>query len=120
MNYFNIIIWAFITDVIDYQEVQTGEREDGTVYAVYSFSRKIEQALAGGLGGFALTTIGYASTATVQNTTVLGKLYSVASIVPAIGSISLLVAACLFFIYPLDKNTVNANVATLSAHRNQQ
>lgn len=118
MNYFNIIIWAFITDVIDYQEVQTGEREDGTVYAVYSFSRKIGQALAGGLGGFALTAIGYASTATVQNTDVLGKLYSVASIVPAIGY--LLVAACLFFIYPLDKKTVNANVATLSARRNQQ
>ena len=26
----------FITDIIDFQEVQTGKREDGTVYAVYS------------------------------------------------------------------------------------
>ena len=47
---FNLLIWAFITDVIDYQEVQTGSRDDGTIYAVYSFARKIGQALAGGLG----------------------------------------------------------------------
>lgn len=43
---FNLLIWAFITDVIDYQEVQTGSRDDGTIYAVYSFARKIGQALA--------------------------------------------------------------------------
>ena len=54
---FNMIIWAFITDIIDYQEIATGRREDGTVYAVYSFARKVGQALAGGLGGFVLTAI---------------------------------------------------------------
>ncbi|UJF15533.1 MFS transporter [Jeotgalibaca sp. MA1X17-3] len=37
---FNLILWAFITDVIDDQEVATGVREDGTIYAIYSFSRK--------------------------------------------------------------------------------
>ncbi len=30
---FNLIIWAFISDVIDDQEVRTGTREDGTIYA---------------------------------------------------------------------------------------
>ena len=42
---FNLIIWAFITDIIDYQEVATGKREDGSVYAVYSFARKVGQAM---------------------------------------------------------------------------
>ena len=49
-----MLMWANITDIIDYQEVLTGKRDDGTIYAVYSFSRKIGQALAGGLGGFAI------------------------------------------------------------------
>ena len=34
---------------IDDREVRTGSRDDGTVYSVYSFARKIGQALAGGL-----------------------------------------------------------------------
>ena len=38
---FNLIIWAFISDVIDDQEVRTNVREDGTIYAVCSFARKL-------------------------------------------------------------------------------
>lgn len=41
LGFFNTVIWANITDVIDDQEVKTGQREDGTVYAVYSFARKL-------------------------------------------------------------------------------
>ena len=52
VGFFNMVVWAFITDVIDYQEVRTGSRDDGTVYAVYSFARKLGQALAGGVVGF--------------------------------------------------------------------
>ena len=59
LGFFNTVIWANITDVIDDQEVQTGHRDDGTVYAVYSFARKVGQALAGGIGGWALQVIGY-------------------------------------------------------------
>ncbi|MFW7344313.1 MFS transporter, partial [Pollutimonas sp. H1-120] len=54
---FNTVIWANITDVIDDQEVRSGKREDGTVYAVYSFARKVGQAFAGGVGGWTLSII---------------------------------------------------------------
>ncbi|WP_029276641.1 MFS transporter [Carnobacterium jeotgali] len=118
MNYFNIIIWAFITDIIDYQEIRTGKREDGTVYAVYSFARKLGQALAGGLGGFALSAIGYVSAASTQNQDVLDKIYGVASGIPAIAY--LLVALSLFFIYPLGKKQVRENTAILAERRKQQ
>ena len=56
---FNLIIWAFVSDVIDDQEVRTGKREDGTIYAVCSFSRKLGQAIASALGGWSLGWIGY-------------------------------------------------------------
>ena len=81
---FNLIVWAFITDIIDYQEVHTGKREDGTVYAVYSFARKVGQALAGGLGGFVLTAIGYVSEASAQTEIVAERIYSVATLVPGL------------------------------------
>ena len=118
MSYFNIIIWAFITDIIDYQEIRSGQREDGTIYAVYSFARKLGQALAGGLGGFALTAIGYVSAASTQSQDVLDKIYSVASGVPAVAY--LLVALSLFFIYPLGKKQVRENTAILAERRKQQ
>lgn len=37
----NILIWAFITDVIDHQEIRTGERNDATMYATYSWARGV-------------------------------------------------------------------------------
>jgi len=117
MNYFNVVIWAFITDIIDYQEVKTGTADSGTVYAVYSFSRKLGQALAGGLGGFALAAIGYASAAATQEASVLDSIYDVATLVPAIGYTC--VALCLWFIYPLTKEKVAENVAILSERRKQ-
>ena len=79
------MIWANITDVIDDQEVKVGQREDGTVYAVYSFARKVGQALAGGLGGWALEFIGYESAAAAQSDSVLSGLYAMATIAPALG-----------------------------------
>ena len=40
LDCFNMVIWAMITDVIDDAEVKNGMREDGTIYAVYSFRKK--------------------------------------------------------------------------------
>lgn len=115
---FNVIIWAFITDVIDYQEIKTNKREDGTIYAVYSFSRKLGQALAGGVGGFALTFIGYASSAASQTKEVTDNIYMVSTLVPAI--CYLFVALILFFVYPLSKSVVEENIEILNKRRESQ
>ena len=108
---FNLIVWAFITDIIDYQEVTTGKREDGTVYAVYSFARKVGQALAGGLGGFVLTAIGYVSEAPAQTEAVAERIYTVATLVP--GVCYLIVFLIIRFAYPLTKSEVEKNTAIL-------
>lgn len=115
MGFFNTVIWANITDVIDDQEVKIGQREDGTVYAVYSFARKVGQALAGGIGGWALEIIGYESAATVQSPGVLNGLYATATLIPAIGFF--VVALLLWFVYPLNKKKVEENVAILENRR---
>ena len=41
-------------------------REDGSVYALYSFARKLGQAGAAGLVETLLTAIGYSESATVE------------------------------------------------------
>ena len=56
---FNAVLWAYVTDAIDYHEYITGLREDGTVYSIYSMARKVGQAAAGGIGGFAIAAVGY-------------------------------------------------------------
>lgn len=115
MGYFTMITWAYITDVIDYQEVITGKREDGTVYAVYSFARKVGQALAGGIGGYALTAIGYVSEAPAQTQEVSERIYSVATLFP--GVCYLVVFLIMQFFYPLNKREVEKNTRLLKERR---
>ncbi len=115
INYFNMVVWAMITDVIDDLEIKNSQRDDGTVYAVYSFARKVGQALAGGAGGFALSLIGYDELATVQTPQVLERLYRVVNIIPAIGF--LLTAILLIYVYPLNKKKVNENTEKLRKNR---
>ena len=108
---FNLITWAFVTDIIDDSEIQTGKREDGTIYGAYSFSRKIGQALAGGLGGWLLNAVGFDSAQSVQSASVANGIYTVATLVPAI--LYLAVGLALLFLYPLTKRRVEENTRIL-------
>ena len=113
---FNLIIWAFISDVIDDQEVRTHVREDGTIYAVCSFARKLGQAIASALGGWSLAWIGYAEgSATGQAPEVLSGIYCIATLVPAI--LYIIVGATLLFIYPLSKKKVAENETELKSRK---
>lgn len=115
---FNLIMWAFITDIIDDREVRCGRREDGTVYAVYSFARKVGQAIAGGLGGWALSWIGFESYAAVQNERVSKGIYNISTLIPAI--LYFAVGIALAFIYPLDKKRVDSNSEELKKRKTQK
>lgn len=112
--FFNVVCWAMITDVIDDAEVRTGKRADGTIYAVYSFARKLGQAASSGLTGGLLTAIGYTQ-ATAFDQNVVDGIYNITCIVPAAGFI--LLALALAFIYPLNRKKVESNVTYLKAKR---
>lgn len=115
LGFFNTVIWAMITDVIDDAEVRNGVREDGTIYSVYSFARKIGQALSSGMVGGLLTMIGY-SAETQFDPEVTSRIFDISCIVPAIGLGA--VSLALFFLYPLNKKRVEANYAELAKRRN--
>lgn len=115
---FNLIIWAFISDIIDDHEVKTGVREDGTIYAVCSFSRKIGQAIASAMGAWSLALIGYVEGAAKQTEAVNNGIYNIATLVPAI--LYIVVGVVLAFVYTLDKKKVLENVETLKARKNTE
>jgi len=119
LGVFSMVSWALITDVIDYSEIKNGIREDGSVYALYSWARKLGQAVAAGLAGWLLEGIGYNSKAlemgVAQTPEVLDGIFNITTLVPALGF--LLLGLVLIFWYPLHKKQVNENVAILQKKR---
>lgn len=110
LGMFSMVAWALITDVIDYSEIKNGIREDGAVYALYSFARKLGQALSAGVSGWLLKAIGYKGVTEITPE-IKDGIFTISTLVPAIGLIIL--ALILWFWYPLHKKEVDKNVEIL-------
>ncbi|MBQ8815288.1 MAG: MFS transporter [Lachnospiraceae bacterium] len=122
LGVFSMVSWALITDVIDYSELKNGVREDGSVYALYSFARKLGQAVAAGLAGWLLEMIGYNNNAVIEGVSqteyVKNGIFNISTLVPALGFA--LLALVLWFWYPLHKKQVDANVAALKEKHSKE
>ena len=117
LGVFAMVSWALITDVIDDSELRTGVREDGSVYALYSFARKLGQAASAGLTGALISAIGYtAETAFDQD--VVNALFDISTLIPAVGFTGL--ALILWLWYPLHKKQVEENVRALKKKRDEK
>ena len=79
---FTMLVWAFVTDAIDYNEYKTGKRNDGSLYSIYTFSRKIGSTVASvGVSGI-LAAIGFVSTASSQTPEVVDSIRLLGTGVP--------------------------------------
>lgn len=63
---FQIIVWAIIADCIEMSYRKKGIREEASLYALYSFFRKLSQGIGSAIVALALSTVGYVETATTQ------------------------------------------------------
>ncbi len=117
LGVFSMVSWALITDVIDYSEIRNGIREDGAVYALYSFARKLGQAASSGITGALLTFIGY-SQSTAFDKKVINGIFDISTLVPAAGFVSL--GLILWLWYPLHKKQVDENVRLLKDKRKKK
>jgi GPH family glycoside/pentoside/hexuronide:cation symporter len=79
----NGIVWALISDIIDYGEWKTGKRAAGVTYAAFSFSRKVAQSISGFSAGLGLTLIGYVPKA-IQSSASLTGIKGLLLLYPAI------------------------------------
>lgn len=115
-------VWALVMDVIDYHELRTHRREEGTAYAFFSFTRKLGQTLAGvGLNAL-LAFIKYDSEASANGQalpdSVLSKLYDISTLVPAIALA--LMAILLSVGYTLSKKKLAQMRADLDEYRQKE
>lgn len=112
-------VWALVMDVIDYHELRTHRREEGTAYALFSFTRKLGQTLAGAGLNALLAVINYDAEASKTGHAlpddVLSKLYDISTLVPAI--VLALMAVLLMFGYNLSKRKLVDMRAELEAYR---
>lgn len=101
VGFFTLEIWALAMDVIDYQELRTGKREEATGYAAFTFMRKIGQAIAAivpallGAVGY-VASKGYAG----QSSETVDGIYILATVVPLVMFVLMFV---LMLMYPLNK-----------------
>ncbi len=115
---FPLLIWALVTDCLDYSEWKLNIRSDGSMYSLYTFSRKIGSTIASTGAASALAAIGYVSgTNVVQTAATVNNIYYLVNIVPVITCVLELIGIGLIF--NLDKKTTNQMYAELAARRAQ-
>ena len=100
-------IWALVTDVIDYQELLSHQREEGTSYAFFSFTRKLGQTLAGSGSAFLLGKIGYDNRQPTQSSAVAGRMYTTATLVPAVAYALMFIAMGFWYSLTPEKEEAN-------------
>ncbi len=61
MGIYTCVSWAFMADAIDYNEWKTGKREEGTVYSLHSFFRKLAQGIGPSIVLLLMGALGYVS-----------------------------------------------------------
>ena len=113
MGIYSTVSWGMMGDAIDYNEWKNGTREEGTVYSMHSFFRKLAQGLGPSLALFIMAGLGY-SEINAGN-----QLFSVALNMRYLVASLYLVSALMQFvglglIYNLDKTSVEKMNAELA------
>ena len=100
-SFFTVLIWALVADCIDYQEKQTGTREESSIYATYSFFRKVAQGACSLIVTVVLKIAAYNTEldAGSQAQGVPEKLYMLTGLMPLIGAIIAFLS--MYFLYNL-------------------
>lgn len=63
---FQIIVWAIVADCIEMSYRKKGIREEGSLYAIYSFFRNLAQGVGSAVVALSLSAVGYEESAAVQ------------------------------------------------------
>ncbi len=113
MGIYSTVSWSMMGDAIDYNEWKFGTREEGTVYSLHSFFRKLAQGIGPSLALVIMVALGY-SEINAGN-----QLFSVALNMRYLVAALYLFAAVMQFvglalIYNLDKKTLNKMTAELN------
>ena len=111
---FTMLIWALVTDCLDYSEWKFNERSDGSMYSLYTFSRKIGSTIASTGVSFGLAAIGFVSGSNVvQTAEAVNGIYFLVNIIPVVTCALELIGVGLIF--NLNKETTEQMYEELKA-----
>ncbi|MBE5803475.1 MAG: MFS transporter [Clostridiales bacterium] len=120
MGVYTCVSWALMADAIDYNEWKTGKREEGTVYSLHSFFRKLAQGVGPSIVLLIMGALGYVSdlgtagqsAATSYNMCwLVAGLYLFSAVLQFVG---------IAVVYNLDKKTMMTMNAELKARHEGQ
>ena len=128
LGIYSTVSWAMMGDAIDYNEWKTGKREEGTVYSLHSFFRKLAQGVGPAVALVIMNSLGYvnnavdASGAAYIDVTLLS--WDVAVNLRVLVAALFLVSAIMQFVglalvYNLDKKTLAKMNEELAARRGE-
>ncbi len=116
LGFYTCVSWALMADAIDYNEWKNGTKEEGTVYSLHSFFRKLAQGLGPSLVVLIMGWLGY------NGELEANQPFEVAErmkwLVAALYTFSAIVMfVSITFIYNLDKKKVAQMNAELAARK---
>ena len=120
MGVYTCVSWAFMADAIDYNEWKTGKREEGTIYSLHSFFRKLAQGVGPSVVLLVMGALGYVSSlgtggqslATSHNMCwLVAGLYAFSAVLMILG---------VGVIYNLDKKTLEKMNAELAERKSAE
>ena len=116
MGIYSTVSWGMMGDAIDYNEWKNGSREEGTVYALHSFFRKLAQGLGPAIALMIMVALGYVG-ANEGN-----QVFEVALRMRYLVAVLYIVSAAMQFIglgliYNLDKKTLTMMQNDLEARK---
>ena len=76
--------WGLVGESIDYNEYLTGKRSEGSIYGVFSLTRRIGQTLSGSLAVLMITWFGYQAGAAVQPASAILGIKPMVILIPAV------------------------------------
>ena len=126
LGVYSTVSWAMMGDAIDYNEWKTGKREEGVVYSLHSFFRKLAQGIGPAVALIIMNGLGYVNNAVdelgnayidvnllswdvaVNLRTLVAALYLASAVMQFVG---------LALIYNLDKKTLTKMNEELEVRR---
>ena len=111
----NTLMWAMEADTVEYGEWRTGVRTEGTTYAMFSFTRKMGQALGGAAAAYTLGFGGYVSGKNVVESP--GAVHAVKLAAGFVPAFFVVLALLIMAVYPLSEDRFREIVRETAARR---
>ena len=119
LGFYTCVSWALMADAIDYNEWKMGTKEEGTVYSLHSFFRKLAQGLGPSLVILIMGALGYdGELGADQPFAVAENMKWLVAFLYTFSAIVMFVS--ITFIYNLNKKKVAQMTEELTARRNAQ